>query len=144
MTDTCVPVSKWARMVKDIAGNKCVICGSTKKLESHHVMPKSLHPELANDLNNGLCLCHQCHFFYHGGSYTNDKGPSYYYKNYYSRVDRERLEMVEDFKRNNIYLVYPARERIKEHIQEAAATQGISIDEWVINAIEIALRKTGE
>jgi len=54
----------------------CAVCGGTKKLEVHHIIPFSNDPELELDPNNliTLCesasngiLCHQC--VGHAGSY---------------------------------------------------------------------------
>lgn len=37
------------------------------RLESHHIRPKSIFPELAYDLSNGIALCSVCHrFVVHG------------------------------------------------------------------------------
>ncbi len=52
----------WAKDVKKKAGHACEICGSTKILHSHHIEPKSTTPNLAYDIENGMCLCRDCHF----------------------------------------------------------------------------------
>jgi 5-methylcytosine-specific restriction endonuclease McrA len=46
----------WSTQVKarDCA---CLYCGSTKKLNAHHILSKSKHPDHALFLSNGITLC---------------------------------------------------------------------------------------
>lgn len=41
----------------------CQICGysDTSKLEIHHILSRSLNPELKDDERNLISLCHECH-----------------------------------------------------------------------------------
>lgn len=39
----------------------CQLCGSTRRLSAHHIIPASVCPELRYDIRNGLTLCWQCH-----------------------------------------------------------------------------------
>ena len=39
----------------------CQMCGSKKMLEAHHIKEKVNFPELEYDVDNGICLCHDCH-----------------------------------------------------------------------------------
>ena len=48
---------------------ECAYCGSTEKLEAHHIQKRTTHPELSCDLENGIALCHSCHHKAHG-NYT--------------------------------------------------------------------------
>ena len=54
-------LADWSRQVKIKAGWVCEIpgCGELdrKLLESHHIKPLSVFPELATDIKNGVCLC---------------------------------------------------------------------------------------
>jgi len=52
----------WAADVKNKAGYRCEICGKTEDLHSHHIEPKSIAPKLAYDIENGMCLCRECHY----------------------------------------------------------------------------------
>jgi len=54
----------------------CAVCGSTEKLEVHHIKPFSQNPELELDPNNLITLCEgkkygvNCHLFFgHLGNY---------------------------------------------------------------------------
>ena len=50
----------WSKVI--IARDKkCVICGSTKKLEADHIKPVLYFPELAYEPSNGRVLCKDCH-----------------------------------------------------------------------------------
>jgi len=52
----------WSEIVKMKAGFKCEICGSTKRLNSHHVVRRNNYAVRFNT-NNGVCLCVKCHMF---------------------------------------------------------------------------------
>lgn len=52
---------EWAKKVKERDGNVCKICGSTKCLHAHHIIPRRKNKELWYDLNNGITLCNSCH-----------------------------------------------------------------------------------
>lgn len=60
---------KWktlASLVKEKAGNKCVFCGSEKKLVAHHHNYINLYNETEDDL---ICVCNICHYKIHRGCY---------------------------------------------------------------------------
>lgn len=42
-------------------GRKCVLCGSTDRIEADHIKPFSIYPELRFDVSNGRTLCQPCH-----------------------------------------------------------------------------------
>lgn len=55
---------RWARvrfLAKRRDDFKCVQCGSSNKLEVHHIKRVKDAPELAFDLSNLLTLCRDCH-----------------------------------------------------------------------------------
>ena len=47
----------------------CAACGSTKKLQVHHVIPFHIDKTLEFDFNNLICLCNSCHFLF--GHFNN-------------------------------------------------------------------------
>jgi hypothetical protein len=57
---TAKSLREWAQIVKERDGH-CVDCGSAENLHAHHVKRKSQHPELSLDVDNGVCVCLQCH-----------------------------------------------------------------------------------
>ena len=60
---------KWktlTSLVKEKAGNKCVFCGSEKKLVAHHHNYINLYNETEDDL---ICVCNICHYKIHRGCY---------------------------------------------------------------------------
>lgn len=52
----------WAVSVKARDNNKCVICGSTKMLNAHHIIPRQ-DKNFNLDIDNGISLCPSCHRF---------------------------------------------------------------------------------
>ena len=64
-----IRTKKWktlASLVKEKAGNKCVFCGSEKKLVAHHHNYINLYNETEDDL---ICVCNICHHKMHRGGY---------------------------------------------------------------------------
>lgn len=58
-------LQSWSKTIRKINGNYCAICGSTHKLNSHHIFYKSQHPELSLNINNGIPLCKEHHLEVH-------------------------------------------------------------------------------
>jgi hypothetical protein len=52
----------WSLEIKNKFNNKCVICGSTEKLNAHHLIPRQIK-KFKHDLENGICLCPKHHRF---------------------------------------------------------------------------------
>lgn len=53
----------WSKRVKDRDGWKCKISNQDYegRMEAHHILGWSEHPELRYELNNGITLCHAHH-----------------------------------------------------------------------------------
>lgn len=66
-----VTQGNWAKVVKSRDGNRCIYCGSTEKLETHHIKSRTKFPADALDIENGVTLCHRCHYTAHAGDYTS-------------------------------------------------------------------------
>jgi len=60
-------VRKWTQDVTAIG--RCEKCGSKENLEAHHIIKWADYPKGRIDINNGMCLCHDCHTEQH----RNDK-----------------------------------------------------------------------
>lgn len=56
----------WRKAVVSVG--YCEACGSKNELQAHHIMPKSDFPHLIHDINNGKCLCRNCHATLHSKS----------------------------------------------------------------------------
>lgn len=57
---------QWRRDVKKRASYKCELCYvSHRVLVSHHKASYQSNPSLRLDLNNGVCLCKECHWKFH-------------------------------------------------------------------------------
>ena len=54
----------WRKAVIERDG-KCVICGSTKHLEAHHMNHATYFKEDRFKTSNGVCLCYHCHMHFH-------------------------------------------------------------------------------
>lgn len=54
----------WSLEVKKRDG-RCVYCGSKEKLNAHHILSAHKHPEFRLIINNGITLCHTCHWDEH-------------------------------------------------------------------------------
>jgi 5-methylcytosine-specific restriction endonuclease McrA len=53
---------EWREQVKAIYNNKCAICGETKMLNAHHIIPKEIK-EFRWDIDNAIALCPKHHRF---------------------------------------------------------------------------------
>lgn len=58
-------LSKWSFAVRYRDEEKCTICGSTENLNAHHIVPVSIDRSKMYDVENGICLCKNCHDFVH-------------------------------------------------------------------------------
>ena len=65
-----VTQGNWSKVVKSRDGNRCIYCGSTEKLETHHIKSRTKFPDDALDIENGVTLCHKCHYTAHAGNYA--------------------------------------------------------------------------
>lgn len=52
-------VREWTNKI--LSKGECEICGSKDRLEAHHIIKWADYPLGRIDVNNGMCLCHNCH-----------------------------------------------------------------------------------
>ena len=52
--------SRWSKRVIKRDGKKCQVCGGKARI-AHHLLFKSLYPELSLNTGNGIALCDKCH-----------------------------------------------------------------------------------
>jgi len=64
----------WSKMVKERANFECEKCGNVNNLVAHHTKPVKGNEILANDIDNGICVCENCHKEMHqiDGCKTNE------------------------------------------------------------------------
>lgn len=58
----------WVRSVKNLAKNRCEVCGSTTDIQAHHVIEWSylrFRPNIRAKIGMGRALCKACHIDYH-------------------------------------------------------------------------------
>lgn len=62
-----IPENKiWSKNIKMRDNYICQICFKKgERLVSHHLMSYNIYPELRLDLDNGICLCRNCHLQFH-------------------------------------------------------------------------------
>lgn len=60
----------WSKEVKN-RDKKCIICGSTDRLEAHHIIYKKYKPQLSLNVTNGITLCKKHHDETHGKGLHN-------------------------------------------------------------------------
>jgi len=65
---------EWTKEIGLIYNRTCVICGSTKLPNAHHIIPKTFK-ETRWDKKNGIILCPKCHKF---GKYSAHKHPLWF------------------------------------------------------------------
>ena len=53
----------WSKKVRERDGNKCFLCGSTERLNAHHLLPKKMWSKEKLDPRVGITLCCKCHSF---------------------------------------------------------------------------------
>jgi len=52
----------WRQSIYNRDNHTCQHCGKNHcKVHAHHIKPAKDHPELRFDLDNGICLCAECH-----------------------------------------------------------------------------------
>lgn len=77
-----IKYKEWAYAVKKQANFTCGKCGQVGgKLVSHHLEPFWEYPESRFDIDNGVCMCKECHDAFHvefGRKYFNTNNYSTY------------------------------------------------------------------
>lgn len=52
----------WSEIVKERDGHRCILCGGTAYIQSHHIITRKYAPTRYN-INCGISLCAGCHTF---------------------------------------------------------------------------------
>jgi hypothetical protein len=56
-----VKYEKWHKSVLYLSNYRCAICGSSQKLQAHHIEKWSTNIRLRYVVSNGIALCETCH-----------------------------------------------------------------------------------
>jgi hypothetical protein len=72
---------------------RCVICNSLKDRQAHHLDDATNHPDKIFDLDNGICVCKQCHSQFH----NNFKGN---YRMSCTKYDFENFKQLSEYLMN--------------------------------------------
>ena len=86
---------KW-RMKTIKRDKKCMICGSLKELQAHHIQDGSNHPKLRFKLSNSITLCRHCHTSFH-----TDYKKSFRYKT--TRDDLENYIRIIEYVKSDTF-----------------------------------------
>ena len=128
-----VPVNKWANEVKRLYGYTCVNCGKTatgRQMHAHHIIPRHENEKLSNILENGVALCHYCHWALHdtgGGGVSN------------SPRAREIMRKIQEIKECEIIIVLTKEQ--SEWLISKSAELGISVNDYIINLIDETMQR---
>ena len=132
MKETTVPAYKWSKEVKKLDDNKCAYCGSTENLEAHHITPKAISPDEATDLENGITLCHRCHYTAHGANYTTS-GLKAFGDRGFTTSPTIMKAFIEDYKNNTIVFCAPKEQM--DSLKAQADKEGESVNAFINRAI---------
>lgn len=56
-------LKKWSLTVRTRDGHRCQVCGATKHIQAHHILPKRFYKAQMLDLLIGISLCASHHQF---------------------------------------------------------------------------------
>jgi len=86
---------KWR--IKVIRRDKvCQVCGTIKQRQAHHLNHATYFPDERFDVNNGICLCDECHKIFHTSFKRSYRQKSTRYDN------MQFIELLKRLKNNNI------------------------------------------
>lgn len=148
-------LAEWARTVKEIDDQCCVICGRKNsddrqlRLESHHVEKRSKHPERETDVSNGVCLCRVCHRRIHGTSFQDYCYPDEFMKadftgtkpmrdGYVKGVydENELRRKLQEYVRNRIVIDFDISDDLREKLIQYCKETGETVNGFIKRAID--------
>ena len=100
----------WSLRVKERDGFKCVVCGKTSGLNSHHIYSRS-NFSTRWDINNGVTLCVSHHVF--GNELSAHKTPTEFTE---WLIEKYGKPFLDDLKRRKSIPYDGNREAIKEKL----------------------------
>lgn len=86
----------WSKAVKQLAGNKCAVCGKMGANDAHHLIGR-VHTLYRWDIDNGVCLCAYHHTLGHD---IAAHGSTDVTERFAVFMKEHRLEQWRNFERN--------------------------------------------
>lgn len=140
----------WAELVKERDEYKCVICGSTDRIQAHHIKPTFLYPEYKKDLDNGATLCYECHKKTHGTSFSGggikavngiDPDPE-------NRIKEHNKQLLEESEERRLqtkgrHIVWSSTKENADIVIDAAIHAGQCPKRYIAEAISMRLTAEG-
>lgn len=130
-----VPQYRWGKTIKELDGNKCAFCGSIEKIEAHHIQQKA--EALSTDLENGITLCHKCHYTAHGADFTTNHRKKPDWRGLFTTEPEIMQAFIADYAAQKVVIAVPKGR--KEEIQAFAAQTGESVNGFINRAIGEAM-----
>lgn len=121
MHDLHVSKQKWPSEIKAFNGRRCAFCGSENRPEAHHIKPQGRFPDLATSIDNGIVLCHECHFKLH-------------------YAGRQEIQHCAEEEMAQIIRIIVPKGR-KADIEAHAAKQNQSLNEFINRAIDETIQR---
>lgn len=134
-----VPAYRWGKTIKELDGNKCVFCGSIEKIEAHHIQQKAEAEEGATDLENGITLCHKCHYTAHGGDFTTNHRKIPDWRGLFTTEPEIMQAFIADYAAQKVVIAVPKGQ--KEVIQAHAEAHSESVNSFINRAIDEKLQR---
>lgn len=129
-----VPQYRWAKTIKELDGNKCAFCGSIERIEAHHIQQKAEAEAVSTDLENGITLCHKCHYTAHGADFTTNHRKIPDWRGLFTTEPEIMQAFIADYAAQKVVIAVPKGR--KEEIQAFAAQTGESVNGFINRAID--------
>lgn len=132
-----VPQYRWAKTIKELDGNKCAFCGSIERIEAHHIQQKAEAEAVSTDLENGITLCHKCHYTAHGADFTTNHRKMPDWRGLFTTEPEIMQAFIADYAAQKVVIAVPKGR--KDEIQVFAAQTGESVNGFINRAIGEAM-----
>lgn len=134
-----VPQYRWGKTIEELDGNKCAFCGSIERIEAHHIQQKAEAEALSTDLENGITLCHKCHYTAHGADFTTNHRKIPDWRGLFTTEPEIMQAFIADYAAQKVVIAVPKGR--KEEIQAHAEAHGQSVNGFISEAIDEKLQR---